>query len=788
MMAGRRARVTLIWCAVMAVAIWLVVTANYRADISAFLPKNPTANQQLLVDQLKDGVVSRLMLAGISGADAATLATLSKRVAATLRADPQWQAISNGEAVGIERDGKFLLENRYLLSDIDAATWQPAGLRATLDEARQLLAQSAGLFAKELIPRDPTGEVMRMVATLAERSPAPTLGGVWVSTSEAGTPRAVLMAKTRAAGIDLDGQERAVASIQSAFTAAKKGLLNAENATIELSGPGVFSALSRERIKSDATRFSMIATALVVLLIWWVYRAPRVMILGLVPVASGVVVGIAAVALVFDSVHGITLGFGATLIGEAIDYGVYLFTLIRRGDKNNAAQNADTTMRLIWPTLRLGVWTSICGFVAMLLSDFPGLQQLGVFSVAGLVTAVLVTRWLLPAWLPADFQIRHTTMGERLAGIARQAPKLRVAVFVAVAVLIVTGALLRQQIWNDDLANLSPISLAEQKRDESLRNALGAPDVRFIVVAEADNAEAALVRAESATDVLNRLREQQVIRGFDTPTQFLPSAARQRARVAALPSGIALRAPLDEAATAAGFSAAAFTPFLDDLDQARLRPNITRTALEGTQLATQVDALFVEKPGRATVMMPLRGVSNEASVVAAIQAMGSPHVRLMDMKLETNALYQKYRHQALIYALLGVAAIAILFWTTLRSVSRTIRLLFPLAAAVVVTASILIALGVSLSIFHLVAFLLVVGVGSNYALFFDRQWERDESAGPIMLSLLVCNLSTIFGFGVLAFSSMPVLQAIGGTVAIGAFLTLLFSAVYIQPLATNQAR
>jgi predicted exporter len=782
---SRRALVTLIWCGCVAFAAWVIAHANYRADISAFLPKTPTANQQLLVDQLKDGVVSRLMLVGISGADAATLAALSKQVATTLRADPQWQAVNNGEAVGIERDGKFLLENRYLLSDINAANWQPDGLRAMLEEARQLIAQNAGMFAKELIPRDPSGEVMRMVESLQSRSPVSTVGGVWVSTGEAGTPRAVLMAQTKAAGIDLDGQQRAVAAIQVAFTAAKASLPNASNASIELSGPGVFSALSRDRIKDDATRFSTLATVLVVILIWWVYRSPRVMVLGLLPVASGVLAGIAAVALVFDNVHGITLGFGATLIGEAIDYGVYLFTLIRRGNGQAAPQDAHTTMRLIWPTLRLGVWTSICGFAAMLLSDFPGLQQLGVFSVAGLVAAVLVTRWVLPQWLPTDFQIRPTTLGDRLARIARVAPKFRLIVFVVVGLLIAAGVLFRQQIWNDDLANLSPISLAEQRRDESLRRALGAPDVRFIVVAESDNPQSALEAAESATTVLNGLREKEVIRGFDTPTEFLPSVARQRARIQALPAGAALRAPLRDAAAAAGFSPAAFAPFLDDLDQARTRPNITRASLEGTQLAIKVDALFVEKPGRATVMMPLHGVSDEVAVAAAIQAMARPQVRLMDMKTETNALYQKYRYQALVYALIGVAAIAVLFWVTLRSASRTLRLLFPLAAAVVVTASILIALGVSLSIFHLVAFLLVVGVGSNYALFFDRQWQRDESAGPIMLSLVVCNLSTIFGFGVLAFSSMPVLQAIGGTVAIGAFLTLLFSAVYIQPAATN---
>ena len=66
------------WAALILVAAWVVFRADYRADISAFLPKNPTPNQQLLVDQLKDGVVSRLTLIAIDGADALVLASLSK--------------------------------------------------------------------------------------------------------------------------------------------------------------------------------------------------------------------------------------------------------------------------------------------------------------------------------------------------------------------------------------------------------------------------------------------------------------------------------------------------------------------------------------------------------------------------------------------------------------------------------------------------------------------------------------------------------------------------------------
>ena len=47
-------------------------------------------------------------------------------------------------------------------------------------------------------------------------------------------------------------------------------------------------------------------------------------------------------------------------------------------------------------TIRLGVATSVIGFAALFLSGFPGLKQLAVFSIAGLITAVLVTRFVLP--------------------------------------------------------------------------------------------------------------------------------------------------------------------------------------------------------------------------------------------------------------------------------------------------------------------------------------------------------------------------------------------------------
>jgi predicted exporter len=100
-----------------------------------------------------------------------------------------------------------------------------------------------------------------------------------------------------------------------------------------------------------------------------------------------------------------------------------------------------------------------------------------------------------------------------------------------------------------------------------------------------------------------------------------------------------------------------------------------------------------------------------------------------------------------------------------------------LAAAVLVTAAILLATGTRLNIFHLVALLLVVGVGSNYTLFFERGNPGAADPQRTATSVLFCNLSTVAGFGVLGFANTPVLSAIGTTVGIGAFLSLLFALI-----------
>ena len=151
---------------------------------------------------------------------------------------------------------------------------------------------------------------------------------------------------------------------------------------------------------------------------------------------------------------------------------------------------------------------------------------------------------------------------------------------------------------------------------------------------------------------------------------------------------------------------------------------------------------------------------------------------MLDGRMGIDRLYAGYFERALTASAAGFAVIVVLLFAALRSPRRVLSVLAPLAAGVLVVAALHALAGTRLTLFHLVALLLVVAVGSNYALFFDRMAADDGSASAprTLASLGLANLTTVASFGALALSSIPVLSAIGGTVALGAFLTLVFSA------------
>lgn len=799
----KRAAILAAWLLLAAACVAVMLGARYSTDMSAFLPSRPSARQQLLVDQIRDGALSRLVLIGLQGGTPAARAQASRDLVARLRADDAFAAVINGDAASRERDEAWLLAQRYALSpQVTPERFTPEGLRAALQGSIAALGGSAGLALKALLPRDPTGEMSALISQMAGGPLPNSSEGVWASGDGS---LALLAALTAAPGADTDAQERALARLQAAFEAAAPP---ASGVRLLMTGAPVFSVDARRTIRSEVGRLSLAGTLTVFFMMLAFYRSLRNVLIGLLPVATGIAAAIAAVALGFETVHAITIGFGTTLMGETIDYSIYFLVQSGAGGHPEAARQRARWLRSYWPTIRLGVLTSVCGFAALAFSSFPGLAQLGVYSVAGLLTAAAVTRYVLPALPAAPVPPGSIAwLGARMAALRRAMQALRwsAAACAAAALLIVIshGAAL----WARGLSGLNPAPLALQKLDERLRGEAGAPDLRFLVIAPAATADGALAAAERAERQLAPLVQRGDILHIDSPARFLPSAAAQAARRAALPAPDDLRQRLQAATSGLPIRPERLEPFVQDVAQARQQPPLTASALQGASFDFALQTLLLPREGGWAALLPLRlpdtlalediarlqaavdqalaGAPEEAAAKTAADSMADSAADsaadapfFLDLDAQTAALFGQYLDEALLFTSLGAAAILAVLAAALRSARALLRVLPPLTAAVLLVMAAHALAGTPLTLLHLIGLLLIVAVGSNYALFFNQNISSAQSEGgsaAALASLALANVSTLIGFGVLGLSQVPVLHAIGATVGPGALLALLLS-------------
>jgi len=756
----------LAWFAIVAASAWWIARhVAFTADLTAFLPASSGRLERLLVEQLRSGVASRTMLIAIEGGAPPELARFSRELARALAADRRFEYVINGAAEFTQAARELGLKHRYLLSPtVSAERFSEQSLARALRENLNRLATLEGAAFKGTLARDPTGELRSLAEAAGQGAPA-SRQGVWFSEDGA---RALLLAQTAASGIDALRQQEAADAVVSAFRRTGAG----PEYRVLVSGPGVFAARTRAAIEHDTRWLTGVAGALVLLILVLVYRSPGPVALSALPVLTGLLVGVAAVGALFGPVHGITLAFGVTLIGEAVDYPSYVFTQRKPGE------SVLEVLARVWPTLRLAVLTTVFGSLALLLSSLQGLSQLGVLSMVGVLAAGLVTRWVLPALAPGRGAPPPRTLPFSLvrAGLAMRRGAWIAWVLLAAALAFILAR--HDRIWDDDLGRLSPLPESARDLHQRLSTDLRAPDVGYLLIATAESREAALEKSERLALALQSWVGEGALEGFDLAARYLPSAKTQGNRRAALPEAQVLHRRVESALRGLPYRADAFAPFERDVEAARVSPLLTIEDLRGSGLDLKVQSLLASRDGEWNALVPLRGLRDPARVRSLAERLPEDaRASFFDLKGESDRLIGGYRSQALALAGLGALAIAVLLCFGLRGVLKALRVMLPVYAAIAMTVACLALLGIGLSLFHLVSLLLVLGIGLNYSLFFSRAEPGTDSEQSTSLALSVCFLTTFAAFGCLATSRIPVLSAIGLTVTLGCALSLLNSMI-----------
>ena len=541
----------------------------------------------------------------------------------------------------------------------------------------------------------------------------------------------------------------------------------------------VWGASSAKREVSTIGNGSLLG---IIALVFIVFRSGRVLMLSLLPLGTGVIAGLLVTLLCFREIHLITLVFGSSVIGVAMDYSLHYLC---EHYKTPASPN---TLKQIFPGITMAMLTSAIAYAAIGFAPFPVLRQIALFSCTGLAIAWLTVISLYPHLLqPAAFShprylLWSHWLDTRLCHLFDRRYSLVALALFALAML--PGILHIHA--NDDLRLLQTPKASISAMDKRVQALTDIQTSGRFFLVEGETQEQLLQRQEQLDDWL---AAQQPHLSADLLSHYLPSQQRQqenfyllrnlynnfsgtwREKIGLAPDVLAHAAqPFQQEPT--GWLT------LDDiaLDDNALDDN-AKSPLQQSPLQQQLERFQLTATERGWIAA---GFISGTDQFAALEGYADTHegVHWMDPVADISAMFKHYREQTGWMMALAYAVIALLLcWR--YGATQAWRVMLAPALAAWITLGILGYAGVAINLFHVLALLLVLGVGIDYSIFFaESHTHRDTT----MLAVILSTATTLLSFGLLALSETAAIRSFGVVVSIGMVCALLFSPLAQQRL------
>ncbi len=567
---------------------------------------------------------------------------------------------------------------------------------------------------------------------------------------------ALIVASSEQTAFDLEAQQQLVAGLDRLG-----GELLARYPEVQLLRSGIVfhAAAAASQARREITLIGGGSALGIVLLYLLCFASLRPLLLSLASVLFGSLVALCLTHFVFGDLHLLTLVFGAGLIGVAVDYSLHFFTRLY----GEPATSPRESLRRVFPGILLAMVTSVIGYASLAQAPLPGLRQIATFSVAGLLGAWLFVVAVSPR-LSAPRQRRFPRW---LVSLARSpwrlwhylgpAKGLPLAVCLGVLALLVC----QQQLQSaEDVRALYRPDVTLQQQEQRIQALFPGFAANQFLLLRAENPERLLQLDEQLQVELDELRLNQAIGGWQSVGRSLPSVARQQqdyellSRTVYGDEGVAW--PLLQKA---GFEGAAIT----QLQQAfAAYPENWLLPENWVRAADEQQRMLWLAPGEgAASMVTLNGITR----VEPLQALARdwPGVEFVDRVGELSELLQNQRDRAGQLLLLAYGAVMLVLILRYRSPVAALLVVVPLLASLLTLATLALA-AVPISIFHVFALFLVLGLGMDYSIF---SYEAQPGQLDYQLAILLSALTSGLSFGLLALSTTPMVQAFGITVLLG---------------------
>lgn len=754
--------------------------AKIQSDILAMLPKiQQDPLTQTALNRVEQALSNSIYLALVAENKTQAITAAQTLMSSLNRGNHvAFTQVRSADINQAEAINSYYFKHRFnLLTPAQANLLASNNLDALIMQAQEQLYNPFGYANSGLIANDPLLLYPTNLQAMAPKQTLTVQQGILLGNHhvDGALPQdkvaAIVMAKGIGSAFNPNAQTLQLSALQQAIDKVHQ-----QDPKVEILKAGALfhASVATQSAKTEVSTLGLASLFGVSLLVWLAFRSVMPLSIAILTISTSLLTAIVVTLLVFSELHLLTLVFGTSLIGIAIDYSFHFYCERLAQPKSNATQ----VIQQIFPAITLALITSVLAYSGIGLAPFPGMQQVAVFCAAGLIGAYVTLILAYPLLASGKLPNREKTLqlAERyLSALACFQSKLnrKTGLLLFVILTLISAVGISQLTTDDDIRNLqqSPDHLLDE--EQQLRTILsGGTDNQFLLV-RAKNEELLLQSLEALTPELNKLIEKGIIGNAFSLNSYLPSQKEQEQSYL-LQSKIYQQLPTILASLG--------------LDESLLVP-LEKAYQKAHGQYIDADSFIHSKAGKLFAPLwiaPSEQQTNFGSIVLLggitdLDALAQlfPHnsdIQLIDKVGDISNIMGKYRQLTLILLAIAMVIAAVIF-STRFSIKQAVLVVAVPALSAIFTLALLGIMGSPLTLFHALALILVFGIGVDYSLFFAE--SKQQSRG-VMMAVFMSACSTILAFGLLAFSSTPAIHNFGLTLLLGIVFTF-FLSPFVRP-------
>lgn len=555
-----------------------------------------------------------------------------------------------------------------------------------------------------------------------------------------------------------------------------QAILAQQKVQVLMAGGAIFAAENKSIGERESQYMSILGMGLTFLLLLLLFRSLRILYL-LLPLAVGVLFGMAATVALCGHIHILTLVVGTSLMGVLLDFPLHW---LASGVIQQQWQRWQA-LHMASKAFLLSLIITLLGYAALLITPLPILQQTAIFSAAALISAFLFSLLCLPVFftttqarihpraLRAMLVLGNMIICCRQVMVQKRWPLLLV-------LLLLAGGIFRLDTHDDirQWVNLSPEWLAQAQKIGVLTQTM--PAGQYFVL-QADNDDELLTKSHALGQSLQTLVAQKQLTGFQSLDQWITPLSIQKQRQQDIGHLLA-NADNWQDLTRLGIPEHSIQDYLSGLQQ---QPVQTISQSLDNDLATAWQDLYLGKiaNGQVAALVSLSGVSH----VAALQKLADNNngIYFVNDLQALNQLFTHTRNQAIALKaasyLLAIVLLAYVFGWRKGMLLLAVPVLSSLfCLAIFAYAS------WPLSLFAIFGLFLVTAIGMDYAIYVSIS---QMAVAERLAGVLLAATTTMISFAILGFSATPAIASFGRSVAFGVFFSMIL-ALALLPRANNK--